>query len=56
MEVSLFCRLFKVFLSVGAIFVLKDIIIKETKEYSIANKVDIIKNTVIEYQETEQKN
>jgi AGCS family alanine or glycine:cation symporter len=41
-------------LTLWVIFLLKDIIIKETKEYSIENRIDIIKDSVISYQAGEQ--
>jgi AGCS family alanine or glycine:cation symporter len=46
-----FIDIFKIALTFWVVFILKDLIIKETKDYSVANKIDIIKDTVILYKE-----
>jgi AGCS family alanine or glycine:cation symporter len=46
-----FIDIFKILLTFWAIFVLKELIIKETKDYSVGKKIDIIKDTEILYKE-----
>ncbi|MDR1418690.1 MAG: alanine:cation symporter family protein [Endomicrobium sp.] len=53
-EFLYFIDVFKVGLTLWGIFLLRDIIIRETKEYSVGNRVDVIKDTVILYKEVEQ--